>query len=106
MKLTEVPISFNNDITISHFVVYSISHQDFRLRRLQPHSDFCHYTQTVTVSHAHSPTHSFSINFTLSINKLFSSSLSYNWTDTTISLPFELRMHVPMGFIARVPVSR
>jgi len=34
MKQTDVPISFNIDITISHFVVFSIFCQDFTLRKL------------------------------------------------------------------------
>jgi len=34
MKRTEVPIGFNNDIKISHFVICSISRQDLSLRQL------------------------------------------------------------------------
>jgi len=62
MKQTEVPIISNRNIKISHFVLSSIYCPDFFLETtVTPHnSDFSYCTQTVTVSHAHSPTSHFS----------------------------------------------
>jgi len=56
IKQTEVPIIFNSDMKISHFVVCSISRRDFPSwdKSVYLHSGFSFCTQTVVISRAHS----------------------------------------------------